>query len=107
MCLPYYNRRWHSSKRFGGHTEAVLERDGHACRVCGGRDWIIVQHRARVADPDLMIAFCAACHARAYRLPAIPAWVPDVFLGLWQELHPQHPVQLQFDLAVTPGQPVG
>jgi hypothetical protein len=29
----------------------------------------------------------------------IPCWVPDVFLGPWQELHAQHPVPLQFDLA--------
>ena len=99
MCLPCYNQRWYSLKRFGGYREHLLERDGHACRVCGGQEWVIVHHRARVEDPDLMIALCAACHARVHRLLAIPAWVPDIFLGLWQELHAQHPVQLQFNLA--------
>jgi len=99
LCLPCYNRRWHSLKRFGGHREAVLDRDGHTCQTCGGREWINVHHRARVDDPDLMIALCAACHARVHRLLATPAWVPDVFLELWEELHQRRPAQLQFDLA--------
>jgi hypothetical protein len=43
-----------------------------ACRFRGGRDWIIGHHRASVEDLDLMIALCAACHARVQRLLAIP-----------------------------------
>jgi hypothetical protein len=95
-CLPFYNQRWHSLKHFERYREHVLDRDGHAC---GGQEWIIVHHRAHVQDPDLMIALCAACHARVYRLLAIPACVLDVFLLLWEELHPRRTVQFQFDLA--------
>ena len=46
LCLPFYNQRWHSLKHFEGYREHVLDRDGHACRVCAGQEWIIVHHRA-------------------------------------------------------------
>ena len=55
LCLPCYNQRWYSLKRFGGHRERVLERDGHACRVCGDQEWVIVHHRAHVEDPRTQI----------------------------------------------------
>jgi hypothetical protein len=61
--------------------------------------WIIVRHQARVEDPDLVISLCAAFHARVRQLLAIPAWGPDIFLGLWREQYPRRPVQPQFDLA--------
>jgi hypothetical protein len=35
----------------------------------------------------------------AQRLLVIASWVPDVFLRLGQEMHPQRSVHAQFDLA--------
>jgi len=53
-----------------GLREAVLERDGHRCRVCdaSGRDKrsIIVHHRVPEKSVlNLMLSLCPACHARS------------------------------------------
>ena len=55
MCRPWYRQRWHSLRRFGGHREEVLVRDGYRCRVCASGEYPIEHHRAPVEDADWMI----------------------------------------------------
>ena len=49
LCATCYTLKRQDEEYFGGLREAVLERDGHRCRVCdsSGRDKrsIIVHHR--------------------------------------------------------------
>jgi hypothetical protein len=99
MCLPCYRQRWHSLRRFGGHREEVLARDGHRCRVCVGDADLVVHHRALVQDIDWMITLCAGCHARVHRSLVLTHWVPELLLALWVEAHPDRPEQLQLLLA--------
>lgn len=42
-----------------------------------------------------MITLCARCHARVHRLQAIRYWLPPLLLTLWEEQHPNLPLQLQ------------
>jgi hypothetical protein len=77
----------------------VLERDGHCCRACGSGQFIHVHHRRPGSNsPSLLIALCAACHARIHRLLALWKWIPAHLAELWAEQHPGVPVQLQFDI---------
>jgi len=61
----YATQEWRRVRR------TILERDGHACRLCGARDRLTVQHRVpyRVAphlalDPGNLVTLCARCHGR-------------------------------------------
>jgi hypothetical protein len=99
MCLPCYRARWHSLRRFGGHREEVLARDGYRCRVCARHEDIVVHHRAAVQDAAFMITLCASCHATVHRTLALSRWVPELLRALWVEVHPGRPEQLQFPLA--------
>lgn len=56
------------------NRRATLQRDHHACAVCGSRRDIEVHHRIRIADGgnhDLhnLVTLCRACHADAHRPP--------------------------------------
>ena len=99
MCLPCYRARWNSLRRFGGHREEVLARDGYRCRVCGQDEDVVVHHRAPVQDAALMITLCPACHAMVHRTLVFSRWVPDLLLALWVEFHRDRPEQLQLPLA--------
>ena len=99
VCLPCYRARWHSLRRFGGHREEVLARDGYRCRVCTGDADLVVHHRAPVQDIASMITLCAGCHARVHRSLVLTHWVPELLLALWVEAHPDRPEQLQLLLA--------
>jgi hypothetical protein len=112
MCAPCLARQHHDRKYFGGHREAVLERDNWTCQGCfyqpaqENRDYIVVHHRVPgVSKKALMISLCAACHAIVERLQVIRAWLPPQLIILWREQHPEASFQLQFPLVHVGGGP--
>jgi hypothetical protein len=97
LCAPCYGRQAHSRRRFAGERDAVLERDGRCCRVCGVARQLAVHHRRPgVHRRRLLITLCAACHARVHRLGALRRWTEPALVALWREQHPETPLQLQF-----------
>jgi hypothetical protein len=100
-CSLCYYRQYHSWRWFGGLREAVLKRDRFSCRACGARRYLVVHHREARNEKSLLITLCIRCHARLHRSRRLRYWVPEVLLGLWCELHPRGPVQLQLPLNVT------
>ena len=46
-------------------------------------------------DEQLLIAVCRACHARLHRRHRLPGWAPPLLVALWEEQHPDWPLQLQ------------
>jgi hypothetical protein len=99
VCRRCYARSARSRQRFGGQRDAVLNRDGRRCQVCGGREWLAVHHRQPGRhDLDRLITVCAACHARVHRLSAVRRWIPEALAPLWAEQHPGAPLQLQLPL---------
>ena len=93
LCATCYTLKRHDEEYFGGLREAVLERDGYACRVCGapGRDKrsITVHHRVPGKSLlNLMISLCPGCHARVHRTKAVLSEMSPLLLELWREQHP-------------------
>jgi len=92
-CATCYTLKRQDEEYFGGLREAVLERDGHRCRVCdaSGRDkrTIIVHHRVPGKSVlSLMISLCPGCHAKVHRTIAVLTELPPLLLELWREQHP-------------------
>jgi len=100
-CSLCYYRQYHSWRRFGGLREAVLKRDRFSCRACGAQRRLVVHHRAERNATALLITLCIRCHVRLHRSRRLRSWVPEVLLGLWRELHPGGPVQLQLPLTAA------
>ncbi len=103
-CATCYVLRRHDASYFGGLREAVLERDGHCCQVCGtsGRDKgsIVVHHR--VPGRSLlrtMISLCPGCHAKVHRTKAVLSAMPLLLLTLWREQHPRGHEQTRLDFS--------
>lgn len=106
LCSRCYSRRHWDKHYFAGLRAQVLERDGHACRLCPrqaeGKRSIAVHHR-RPGHSTIafLIALCPACHARLHRT-RVWAWRAAAFRNgsfayatmLWRELHPGAPEQL-------------
>ena len=91
---PAIRSKRQDDEYFGGLREAVLERDGHRCRVCNasGRDKrsIIVHHRVPGKSVlSLMISLCPGCHAKVHRTKAVLSEMPSLLLILWREQHPE------------------
>jgi hypothetical protein len=102
LCRPCSARGYRSQRFFGGHREAVLGRDQRCCRACGSREAIVVHHRRPgLQDPAWLITLCAACHAQVHRSQALRVWVPDGLAELWQEMHPNAPLQMRIEIART------
>jgi len=100
-CSLCYYRQYHSWRWFGGLREVVLKRDRFSCRACGARRRLVVHHRDGRNAKALLITLCIRCHVRLHRSRRFRYWVPELLLGLWKELHPAGPVQLQLPLVVT------
>ncbi len=99
LCRGCAQRKSYSRRRFGGHRETVLERDGHRCQSCGAGKGLQVHHRRPgLHDPDWLITLCAGCHARVHRLEALRCWLPEQEIRFWEEWHPAAPRQWQFEL---------
>jgi hypothetical protein len=47
----------------------------------------------------MLITICIRCHVRLHRYRRIRRWVLEGLLGLWSEIHPGQPLQLQLPLA--------
>lgn len=109
MCGTCYTLRRQDEAYFGGLREAVLERDGHRCRVCdapgGGRRELVVHHRVPGKSVlNLMITLCPACHAKVHRTIALVSLWPPLLVRLWREQHPDGHEQtaLEFAIATEP-----
>lgn len=100
-CSLCYYRHYHSWRWFGGLREVVLKRDRFSCRACGAQWRLVVHHREERNKKALLITLCIRCHVRLHRSRWLRYWVPEVLLGLWKELHPGRPLQLQLPLVVT------
>lgn len=100
LCLRHYNAWYHSQRNFGGHRESVIERDAGICRICADVG-TVVHHRTYVDDPELQITLCRACHAYIHRSLSLRTWVPEIARTLWAEVHPDAPLQMQFDYAAA------
>ena len=98
-CRLCYQRHHHSLRWFGGLRELILKRDRFRCRVCGVGRRLVVHHRAERNAKALLITLCIRCHVRLHRSRRLRCWVPEVLLGLWRELHPEAPLQLQLPFA--------
>jgi len=97
-----YTLKRQDEEYFGGLREAVLERDGHRCRVCdaSGRDKrsIIVHHRVPGKSVlGLMLSLCPGCHAKVHRTRLVLSAMPPLLLELWREQHPTGHEQVQLD----------
>jgi hypothetical protein len=62
---------------------------------------LVVHHRYERNAKSLLITLCNRCHVRLHRSRRLRYWVPEALLGLWRELHPSAPLQLQLPLAMT------
>jgi hypothetical protein len=80
--------------------EQVLERDGHACRVCGDPDPGVHHREPGKSVLHLMIALCAGCHAKVHRTKVVLTEFPPLLLILWREQHPQGHEQTYLDFNV-------
>ena len=97
-CRRCYDRRRHSLRFFGGIREQVVERDRFRCRACGTRRRLLVHHRDRSNEPDLLVTLCIRCHVRIHRSLGVRYWLSGLVLKLWRELHRHEPMQLQLAL---------
>ena len=102
LCSTCYTLKRQDDEYFGGLREAVLERDGHRCRVCNasGRDKrsITVHHRIPGKSVlSLMISLCPGCHAKVHRTKVVLSEMPLLLLILWREQHPEGHEQTNLD----------
>jgi hypothetical protein len=98
-CRLCYYRRYHSLRWFGGLRELILKRDRFRCCACGAaRRRLVVHHRAGRNVKPLLVTLCIRCHVRLHHSLGFRRWVPEALLGLWRELHPGPPLQLQLPL---------
>jgi hypothetical protein len=100
-CRLCYQRHYHSVRWFGGLRELILKRDRFRCRVCGVGRRLVVHHRDERNAKSLLITLCIRCHVRLHRSRRLRYWVPESLLGLWRELHPAVPLQLQLPFAAN------
>ena len=102
MCGSCYTMRKQDGKYFGGLREAVLNRDGRRCRVCGAsggrKRSLAVHHRVpSLSELDVMITLCLGCHAKVTRTLSLSADWPELLRVLWREQHPDAHEQLPLD----------
>lgn len=71
MAISY--RINYGDKKWVLQRKRVLERDGHACRVCGARNKLCVHHlkynpegTAYVPDDADLITLCQKCHRNVH-----------------------------------------
>jgi hypothetical protein len=107
LCATCYTLKRQDEEYFGGLREAVLERDGYCCRVCGAsgrrKRSIVVHHRVQgVSLLHLMIALCLKCHAKVGRTKIVLSEMPPLLLVLWREQHPDGHEQQILDFKVLP-----
>ena len=97
LCSTCYTLKRQDAEYFGGLREQVLERDGHACRVCGDPDPGVHHREPGKSLLHLMIALCAGCHAKVHRTKVVLTEFPPLLLVLWREQHPEGHEQTYLD----------
>ena len=110
-CATCYSLRRQDQEHYGGLREAVLDRDGRRCRVCGApggrKRSLAVHHRVPGrSELALMISLCLACHARVTRQRVLDACWPPLLVELWREQHPEAHEQLQLNFTMPFQAPV-
>ena len=100
LCATCYTLKRQDAEYFGGLREQVLERDGHACRVCGDPDPGVHHREPGKSVLHLMIALCAGCHAKVHRTKIVLTEFPPLLLVLWREQHPEGHGQTYLDFNV-------
>jgi len=98
-CRLCYYRQYDSLRWFGGLRELILKRDRFRCRACGSARRLVVHHRYERNAQALLITLCITCHVRLHHSRRFRSWVPEALLGLWNELHPSVPFQMQLPFA--------
>ena len=78
--------------------ERVLKRDRLRCRACGAQGRLLVHHRDRSNEPNLLVTLCIRCHVRIHCSLGVRYWLSGLLLKLWRELHQEEPMQLQLAL---------
>ena len=68
-----------------------------AARFGGSWSIIAIGRNAKL----LLITLCIRCHMRLHHSLRLRRWVPEALLGLWRELHPGAPLQLQLPFIMT------
>jgi hypothetical protein len=94
-CRSCYDRQYRSLRLFGGLRDRVLKRDGFRCRGCGARSRLLVHHRDKRNEEELLLTLCIGCHMRVHHSFGFRHWLPAMLLRLWREWHEGEPVQLQ------------
>lgn len=66
-------------KRYNGHYYEVWEREGYACAICGGNDYLCVHHidgydedKPQNSDLNKMVLLCRGCHSNIHAGRPIP-----------------------------------
>jgi hypothetical protein len=109
LCSTCYTLKRQDEEHFGGLREAVLQRDGYCCRVCGAsgrrKRSIVVHHRVPGrSELKLMISLCPGCQAKVGRTRVVLSEMPPLLLVLWREQHPEGHEQVMIDFT-TKGKP--
>ena len=99
-CRLCYYRRYDSLRWFGGLRDLILKRDRFKCRACGAPRRLVVHHRDGQNAEPLLITLCVRCHVQLHHSRHLRRWVPEALLGLWGELHPSAPLQLQLPIVM-------
>jgi hypothetical protein len=98
FCRACYAARRRDLLRFAGLRSRIIERDRHACRVCGepkSAQRLHVHHRKPgVSREKLLIALCPGHHALVHKLQVLDRLLPPLLAELWREQHPGAPEQL-------------
>jgi hypothetical protein len=64
-------------------------------RGCGKRSALVVHHRSRHNQTNLLVTLCVRCHIRIHRSSGLRYWFSEMLVRLWRELHPSAPMRLQ------------
>jgi hypothetical protein len=84
-CSSCYDRRYRSLRLFGGLRDRVLKRDEFRCRGCGARSRLLVHHRDKQNEEELLLTLCIGCHIRVHHSYGFRRWLPATLLRLWRE----------------------
>ena len=90
-CRSCYDRQYRSRRLFGGLRNRVLKRDGYRCRGCGSRSRVLVHHRDKRNEEELLLTLCIGCHMRVHHSYGFRHWLPAMLLRLWREWHEGEP----------------
>jgi hypothetical protein len=95
-----YRLKRQDPEYFGSLREQVLERDGHAHRVCGDPDPGVYHREPGKTVLHRTIALCAGRQAKVHRTMVVLTEFPPLLLVLWPEQHPEGRLQTYLDFKV-------